>query len=187
MRHLLIGTLTASAIFAIGGAAYALQATNWRNVPGPITGSYSGGIKGTFRFEATPAGFPSPPSGGACIIFRAKDLGFTEMEKKRCTTHAECGTPGENSTGYCDKQNNKCWSRPTYADADQYLCRRGVTGPTGVSLEISATAAEISNPAWKINHNAKARVLTCLNGLPPGGCGANGNPYYYAWGTPKQL
>jgi len=192
MRQRLVGIIATSTFLAIGGAAYALQAGNYRNIPGPITGSYAAGIKGSFRFQAVsaPEGIPSPPNGGACIIFRAKDLGFKEMAKKHCTSHAQCATPGENAFGYCHQPTNKCWSRPDPATApgsDGALCRRGVTGPVGEDIEISATPAAISTPSWKINKNAKARVLSCLNGSGGFGCRDGATPYVYEWGTPKQL
>ncbi|MFL6770273.1 MAG: hypothetical protein ACJ8E4_00970 [Sphingomicrobium sp.] len=192
MRQRFIGILATSTLLAIGGAAFALQAANYHNVPGPITGSYADGIKGSFRFQgvSAPNGIPSSPSGGACIIFRAKDLGFKVMSKKHCTSDSQCPTPGESAGGYCHQPTNKCWSRPdptTAPGSDAALCRRGVAGPAGADIEISATPAAISTPTWKISKNAKARVLTCLNGLPPGGCAGNGNAYAYEWGKPKQL
>src|SRR5688572_29235257 len=103
MRQRLVGILATSTLIAIGGAAYALQAPNYRNLPGPVTGSYADGIKGSFRFQAVvaPDGIPSPPSGGACLVFRAKDLGFKEMAKKRCSSDSQCSTPGENIYAYC--------------------------------------------------------------------------------------
>jgi hypothetical protein len=188
MRQLLFVSLSLATL-ALAGVAYALQAGNYRNVPGPVTGSYEAGIKATFRLTSVspPEGIPSPPSGGACIIFPAKDLGFGEMSKKHCSSDSDCSTPNENPFGYCEQQTKKCWSRPTAAEADPYLCRRGVTGPVGEDLEISAEPAPIFRPEWNISKHAKARVLTCLNGLPPGGCAGNGNPYVYEWGTPKQL
>jgi hypothetical protein len=201
MRRLLFGSIVPVALLAIGGAAFAWQASNYRNIPGPITGSYAGGIKGSFEFHtvAAPNGIPSAPSGGACIIFRAKDLGFDKMSKKRCHSDGDCSIPGENDYGYCDTQNNKCWSRPLAPpvgpNPDDYLCLRSISPrfptPTPINspIEISSTPAAISTPSWKISKHPKARVLTCLNGIPGGGCGGapGAAKPAYEWGTPEQL
>lgn len=181
--------VTSASLLAIAGGAFALQVTNYRNLPGPVTGSYQSGIKGTFRLQpvAAPAGIPSPPSGGACIVFRARDLGFEKMDKKRCTKDSQCSTPGENSTGYCHQPTNKCWSRPTVAGADALLCKRAVSSPIGQAIAISATPAPISTPSWKVKPHAKARVLSCLNRTGGLGCRTGATPYVYEWSTPKQL
>lgn len=196
-RKFVLAASAASAL-AIGGAAYAWQVTHYRNIPGSITGSYAAGIKGSFKFVpvSIPQGIASAPNGGACIIFRAEDLGFTKMARKKCYSDNQCSTAGENDYGYCELPTHHCWSRPdpdTASGSDGALCRRGDKLPTPVpintTLTISATPAAISTPSWKIGPHAKARVLTCLNGIPGGGCGGvtGAAKPRYEWGKPKQL
>ena len=96
-------------------------------------------VQGTFAMVPAPAGtgIPSSGLGGACLVFTAKDLGFTAMDAKKCTTNQDCyhapedptatganaykassyvpasdPTHRENSYGYCDTQNKQCWSKP---------------------------------------------------------------------------
>lgn len=96
-------------------------------------------VQGTFAMvPATAAnGIPSSGIGGACLVFTAKDLGFTAMAAQKCTTNHDCyhdpedpdakgaeiykafsyvpesdPTHRENSYGYCDTQNKQCWSKP---------------------------------------------------------------------------
>jgi len=207
MRQLTSGTLTAVAIIAIAGAAYAWQAGQYRNIPGAITGTYAGGIQGNFKFVPVGAndGIPSAPNGGACIVFRAKDLGFKKMWQKTCTNDDDCSTPGENNYGYCHLPSRKCWSRPDPATApgsDDALCRRGNRLPSPVpinqDIDVSVTPpgvytpattsvpAAISTPSWGIRPNARARVLTRLNCATPA-CGPNGESAILEWGNDKQL
>jgi hypothetical protein len=207
MRRLLFGSLAAATIVAIAGVAYAWQAGDYLNVPGPITGTYAGGIQGTFNFVPASAGegIPSAPNGGACIIFRAKDLGFKKMWEKECTNDDDCSTPGENPYGYCHLPSQKCWSRPDPEKApgsDDALCRRGNRLPSPVpintDIDISVTPpgaytptttsipAPISTPSWGIRHNARARVVTRLNCATPA-CGPNGESFILKWGDDKQL
>ena len=203
MRQPIVGVLACATIIAIGGAAYALQTANYRNIPGAVTGSYSAGIKGTFRVEAVtpPYGIASLPSGGACIVFRAKDLGFKKMWDLTCTRDEDCSVEGESRIGYCHPKSRKCWSKPVDSPdapngSDKALCIRSLPGtafpppiPTNVTHEISATPAQVSTPSWKIRKNAKARVLTCLNGIPTGGCArVDGAPKpAYGWGKVTKL
>ncbi len=195
-RKLFVPALAAS-VLSIAGAAYAWQATHYRNIPGPITGSYATGIKGSFKFVpvSITQGLKSAPNGGACIIFRAEDLGYAKMAKKKCYNDNQCSTAGEGG-GYCELPTHHCWARPnpeTAIGSDDALCRRGNKLPTPVpinkTIEISPTPAAIATPAWKVSPHAKARVLACLNGIPGGGCGgAKGAAKpRYEWGTPRQL
>lgn len=196
-RKFVVPALAAS-VLASGGAAYAWQAAHYRNIPGPITGSYAAGIKGSFKFVpvSIAEGIPSAPNGGACIIFRAEDLGYEKMAKKKCFTDNQCSTPGEADYGYCELPAHHCWARPndeTANGSDEALCRRGNKLPNPLrmneSIDISATPAAISTSSWKVSPHAKARVITCLNGIPGGGCGGapGAAPPRYEWGTPKQL
>lgn len=203
MRQRIFGVLACTTIIAIGGAAYALQAGQYRNIPGAVTGTYSGGINGTFKFvpAIAPDGIPSAPNGGACIIFRARDLGFKKMWAKHCKIDDDCSTPGENAYGYCEVKKGKCWARPDPAKApgsDEALCRRGNKLPSPVpintDLDISITTtgaptpAPISTPSWKIKHNAKARVVSRLNCPPTSpGCAPGGHDYILEWGPVTKL
>jgi hypothetical protein len=196
-RNVLFPALAVS-VLAIGGAAYAWQATHYRNIPGPITGSYAAGIKGSFTFVpvSLTQGIASAPNGGACIIFRAEDLGYSKMAKIKCHSDDQCSVKGESEYGYCEPTKKHCWARPnpdTAKGSDDALCRRGNKLPSPVPIskpiEISVTPAAISTPTWKISPHAKARVLTCLNGIPGGGCGGapGAAKPRKEWGTPKQL
>lgn len=203
MRQHPFGVLACTTIIAIGGAAYALQAGQYRNIPGAVTGDYATGINGTFKFVpvTAPDGIPSTPNGGACIIFRAKDLGFKKMWDKVCTKDADCSVKGENTVGYCHLKSQKCWSKPakpavvlpTTPNADAAMCRRGDKLPSPVpineDLDISATPAPVSTPAWKIKKNAKARVLSRLNcpGIPPTKCAPDGETFVHEWGPVTKL
>ena len=196
MRQLRFGTLTIAAIIAIGGAAYALQATDqYRIIPGPVTGSYKDGINGTFRLEAVASGgLMSEGHGGACIIFRAEDVGFSKMAQKSCTADGDCATeetPGQNVHGYCDVQTSKCWARPTKMGADDALCEKSLqlTPPTpwtpGVDNKISAEPIKIKSLG--VRKHAQARVVTCLHGIPVGGCFDPNLPAKSEWGDPTPL
>jgi len=194
MRQLRFGALTIAAIIAIGGAAYAWQAAQHRPVAGPITGSYDAGINGTFRIDdASGGGILSETSGGACIIFRAKDLGFTEMAKKHCTSDSDCAAPNENFYGYCHQPTNKCWSKPASADADGELCNRSIDydparlWPVNTPVAISDHPILVGTPGWHISKNAKARVLARLNCAGGSPCAPDGQNYVYDWGDPTQL
>jgi hypothetical protein len=183
MRQPIFGVLACTTIIAIGGAAYALQAAQYRNVPGPITGSYAGGIAGTFHLEAAIGdnGIPSNGDGGACIVFRAKDIGDEEMDKIRCSNDSQCSTPAH-PYGYCEQPNNKCWAKPS--GSDPKVCKKGVAMVPGAVHTISVSKATLTQ--FNIPHNAKARVLTRLNCASPA-CGPNGESFVLEWGTDKQL
>jgi len=179
-RKLLISFLAASAL-AVGGATYGV--TQYRNIPGPITGSYADGITGTFHVEVDPAGIPSPPSGGACIIARASDLGYTKMQKIHCSTSDQC-TSSENPNGYCELPAHQCWAKP--AGSDPELCKK-FPGTIAAGVNIAIPVSHASLTALKISTHAKVRVLTCLNGIPTGGCADPTKPSRHEWGVPKQL
>ena len=207
MRQRSFGIIATTTIFvALGGAAYALQAGQYRNIAGKVTGSYATGIKGSFRVEpvTAPTGLASPPSGGACLVFRAKDLGFKKMWAKVCTNDDDCTTAGESDYGYCHLPSQKCWSKPVDPPppspasngSDKALCLRSIPGssfpppiPINKTFDISATPAQVSTPSWHIRDNAKARVLTCLNGIPGGGCArvAGAPKPAYEWGPVTKL
>jgi hypothetical protein len=186
----------ATSVLALGGVAYGV--TKYRNIPGPVTGSYAGGITGTFHLEKSAAGLASQGYGGACLIFRAKDLNRAPgidldwMEKKHCKADSDCTRTDIHTYGYCHQSTKQCWTKPqkpTADAADSLVCiRKRPPGPPlqpGKTVSIPVSHADLVK--MKVPQNSKVRVLTCLNGIPPGGCGGNGNPSRSEWGTPKQL
>lgn len=118
-------------------AYYAIEA-------GPVTGTRSAGIKGSFKITQASGpedGIESQLYGGACIVFPAQQLGYTAMAKARCTSNDDCSKPDptidpkkeesgyyvpdaskpterEHRYGYCDQQNHQCWARPIYMNGD---------------------------------------------------------------------
>lgn len=179
-RKFVVPAFAAGAL-VLAGTAYGV--TKYRNIPGPVAGSYAGGITGAFRVQIDGAGIPSAPSGGACIITRARDLGYSKMDKIHCANDAQC-TTSENPYGYCELPTHKCWAKPV--GSDPKLCKKfPSTVATGVKIFIPVSHASLVG--LKIPPTAKVRVLTCLNGIPGGGCGLNGAPYKHEWGDPKQL
>jgi hypothetical protein len=195
MRQFTIGILCSAAILA-AGTAYAWQVVHYVNVPGLVTGAYAGGIQGSFKADqvSPPAGIPSKPSGGACLIFRAKDLGYEKMEKIHCANDAQC-TTSENPYGYCELPQHKCWAKPLSTDkldADHLVCRKyppkpGGAGtlPIGVTITIPVSHATLTG--FKISSHAKVRVLTRLNCLGGAACAPGGQTFVLRWGVPKQL
>jgi hypothetical protein len=189
-RKFVVPALAAGAL-VLAGTAYGV--TEYRNIPGPVTGSYASGISGTFHYEvAATGGIPSNGWGGACLIFRAKDLGFEQMEKKHCTQDSDCTT--NESGGYCEQTTKKCWAKavlPTPEDADGFSCLRRIEGlspqplQVGETLTIPVSHANLVN--MKIPQTAKVRVLTCLNSPGGRGCAGDGTKYKHEWGDPTQL
>ena len=178
VRKLIIPASVTS-VLAVAGAAYALQVTHYRNVPGPVTGTYDAGIQGSFQIDKVlaPAGIPSAPSGGACLAFRASDLGYDKMAKIRCTGDEQCST-SENPNGYCEMPQKKCWARPVGSDSK--LCKKMPTGAVaGVNYKLPVSHGTLT--ALSVSPHAKVRVLTLLKSLP------EGSSPRLEWGTPKQL
>lgn len=188
-RKLVVPALALSLVGALG-AALAFPPGRYTIVPGPITGSYSGGINGTFRIVAAraPAGVMSIGEGGACIFFRAEDIGYSQMPKVRCTTDASCTT--SEGAGVCMKKNKQCWARPT--GADNKLCitssSRKPPGPWNANTTYPVSATPIDIASLGVRKNAKALVRGRL--MCPGGsaCLPDGkSTFILVWGTPKQL
>lgn len=116
-----------------------------------ITNNTITAVQGTFAMvPATAAnGIPSNGRGGACLVFRAKDLGFTTMDAKKCTKNSDCTvlpppeitdttkpeyysySPNpadpdhrEARFGYCDTQNKQCWAKPITDNGGNAVCNR---------------------------------------------------------------
>ena len=128
------------------------------------------------------------------IIFRAQDLGFTQMAQKTCTTQSDCAVPGEGN-GYCDVPTGKCWAKPVKPTPswrtkpcviDTLPGWRPIRSQAGVTVSIADKPIKL--PPLNVAKGAQARVLTCLNGVPGGGCGgaAGAAPPIQDWGAPKQ-
>lgn len=180
---LVTGCSNKEADYAAGGQ----MLPHYLIVPGPVTGSRAAGINATFRLVQAAAhnaqdGITSDQLGGACILFRAADLGYTQMAAKSCTTQEDCAT-GE-GVPYCE--GGQCWARPDVgANAPDPLCRKSgdttpVTHwPVNLPVEI-ADPGPIPAPA-NLRANAQARVLACLRGKGHSQlCGA---PHtMYKWG-----
>jgi hypothetical protein len=145
--------------------------------PGAVTGDRAGGINGTFTLTQATAGtapeggIPGDQLGGACIIFRAEDLGYSQMAQKVCHNDKACDT-GEGS-GYCSS-DHKCWARPA-AGLNDPLCRRSSQTqpqtPWDVDVENKISQNPIPVPAG-LKANAQARVIALTKGQPKGLQGA---------------
>lgn len=195
-RKLIVPALALSLVGAVG-AALAFPAGRYTIVPGPITGSYNGGINGTFRIVAAraPAGVMSIGEGGACIFFRAQDVGYSQMAKVHCTTDASCTT--SEGAGACMKKNKQCWARPT--GTDNKLCitsssRKPKPGPWDANTTYSISDTPIDIAKLGVRKNAKAVVRGRLICPPhpttkkPIACLPDGkSTFILVWGTPKQL
>jgi hypothetical protein len=200
-RKFVVPALTAGAL-VLAGTAYGV--TEYRNFPGPVTGSYAGGISGTFRYDSVASGgMASAGRGGACLIFRAedinrgKDVDLDWMAKKHCSADSDCTrtdlTP--KVYGYCHMPDHQCWTKPRKPDADQadgLVCKRAIPPlpplTPGKVEAISVSHADLVK--MEIPKTARVRVLTCLNGIPGGGCAQdpkNPQPYRHEWGTFLQL
>jgi hypothetical protein len=201
MRQLIGFVLAASAVLTTGcNKSNAQNAPtsgktipHFMIVPGPVTGSRAAGINATFKLvQATVGqggeGITSDQLGGACILFRAADLGYTQMAAKSCTTQEDCAT-GE-GLPYCE--GGQCWARPDPGpDATiDPLCRKsGDTTPAthwpiNQPVQI-ADPGPIPAPA-NLRPNAQARLLACLRGK--GTSQLCGKPHTeFAWGSPSTI
>ena len=130
---------------------------------GPVPNARLGALAGTFQILETggPDSIPSSRLGGACLAFRAADLGFTQMAAKRCTKNSQCTTPGENEYGYCDVQTSQCWAKPTGPAANPALCQKGQVWS---AVDLHPVPAQAVNAAqFSIKPGAQVRVVACLN------------------------
>jgi hypothetical protein len=156
---------------------------------GPVTGDRASGINGSFRFSEASGpdtGIESDLFGGACIIFRAEDLGYSKMAQKTCHSDEQCRT--DKIGGYCQPGTNKCWARPP-ANPDP-LCRRSLEThapwPPDTDNKISESNP-IPVPA-DLKANAQAVVVACLRGKGNGANSACGGPdSQVKWGQPTTI
>jgi hypothetical protein len=172
---------------------------------GPVANAKISALAGTFQMLRVAAanGIPSNGRGGACLVFPAPDLGFTEMAKAVCHSNADCSrappagatgadkgsyapdpsnpTHREHRFGYCDVGSNVCWSRPIGPIADAALCNRPITmSPTVVNPVPADPPGPANAASLGITPGAKVRVVACINklGANPGvtGCGSIPGP-----------
>jgi len=203
MRQLMVGTLVSAALIAAAGCSKspddnASQSVNTGSEEVAAGGAYYtvraddiadaklDALQGTFAMVPATAsdGIPSAGLGGACLVFTAKDLGFSVMDGKRCTSNAECsvGPPAglqpsdpesysyapdptrpqhrENRYGYCDTQNKQCWSKPITDNGNNAVCNRPVTMTSGTLNSVPKQPIDVSK--W-VKQGARARVVACLN------------------------
>ena len=155
--------------------------------PGRVTGDRAGGINGTFTLaqaSAADAGrtdaIPGDQLGGACIVFRAQDLG--SPNPAQCTADSDCGTP--QVSGYCSPEH-KCWARPA-AGLNDPLCKRSIeTSPqtqwqVGVENKISNNPIPVAQ--YSLQPNAQARLIALTKGKPP-----HGQQLVLTWGEPTTI
>lgn len=147
---------------------------------GPVPNAQVAALSGTFQLLETgsPSGIPSTRVGGACLVFPAADLGFTQMAAKQCSKNSDCATTGENPVGYCDVAEHKCWSRPNQPTARPALCNVGGTlNPSDLN---AVPKQPVDVAQFNIAPGAKVRVVACINktgASPTGtGCGSPDGP-----------
>lgn len=141
----------------------------------PVTGSRASGINSAFRISKVNGpnadGIASDLSGGACILFRALDLGYTRMAAKSCNVSEDCDT-GE-GFGYCRPGTHQCWARAIVAQGTHDpLCNRSIdySPPKNwtADTDVPISPDRIPVPAGLRPH-AEALTLALLkgNGTPP--------------------
>jgi hypothetical protein len=165
-------------VIAIVIGVFLLAQTRYNIEPGPVTGDRNSGINGSFKIVRAKlinlAAFPnillrsngieSDKTGGACIAFPAKELGFPIMGNITCTKNAECepeqGVPPEGAGAYCEVKTKNCWSKPL--GAEKALCNRSPDVPwtENVDHQIVAQPAPLSQIS--LPPDVHARVIACL-------------------------
>ncbi|HET9355171.1 MAG TPA: hypothetical protein VFO42_03290 [Sphingomicrobium sp.] len=134
---------------------------------GPVANAQLGALSGTFQMlkSGAPDAIPSGGTGGACLVFAAADLGFTQMAANQCTTNLQCST-NENPVGYCDTGTGTCWSRPNRPNARAALCNAGITLTPNALTPVPVQPSDAGQ--FGVAPGAKVRVVACLNkGSPP--------------------
>lgn len=149
---------------------------------GAITGNRTPGINSWFRIQKSKDGIESDRKGGACIVFRASDLGY-DVGNTVCNSDDDC-KPDEGPR-YCEVATHVCWARPTVAEgASDPLCKRSVdpnappAWPAGSNIGISDTAIPV--PAG-LKPNAQARTIALLRKKDDAG------PPVVVWGDAKAI
>lgn len=145
--------------------------------PGPIANAEVSALSGNFQLLEVggPNAIPSKRLGGACLIFSAADLGYTQMAAKQCSKNSQCSTANENANAYCDTKTSTCWARPDqYPNARAALCNLGIVVEPQQLTPVPKTPVDVGQ--FGIRPGAKARVIACLNrtdaDLRLNGCGS---------------
>jgi hypothetical protein len=201
MRHLVIAALIASPLLTAGcnnnsnadnasaNVAGAQPAADLYVIDaGTITGNRVPGINSWFKIRNSQSGIESDRYGGACIIFRASDLGY-DVKKEDCSTDDDCGSSGVG--GYCHTESRQCWARPAVAagSKDPY-CKRSIDSATPTNQdgqqwnegELNWISAQAIPVPQGLKPNAQARTLALLktkSGMMP--------PLVRKWGDPKPI
>lgn len=154
----------------VNGPAVAATPPLYKNVPGAVTGDRASGINATFKIIQAAGGIPSDRLGGACIVFRAQDLGYDTMAAQRCSRDEDCGT-GEAIAHYCQKSTKQCLARPNVTGPKDPYCKRSIDPdflgkhwPADVDIPISDNP--IAVPA-NLKPNAQAFLITLLKRKAP--------------------
>lgn len=204
MRRIVLALLFATPLLATAGCnknsasnaddatLNATSATYYTVTAGPVTGERASGINGSFRFSEASGpdtGIESNRFGGACIIFRAEDLGYSKMAQKTCHSDEQCRT--DKIGGYCQPGTNKCWARPPVEPPNtDPLCRRSLETHAPWPLDTDNMISEtnpIPVPA-DLKANAQAVVVACLRGKGNGANSACGGPdSQVKWGQPTDI
>lgn len=190
MRQFTIGILCTTAFLASAYAAgpLAMEA-------GPVTGSRVAGINGSFKLLPASTGHPGIPAegyGGACLTFRAQDLGFYVMAAHVCHSNSDCSKedptapPGtekagvwapdssnsahfEHRFGYCDTGTHQCWAKPIYTGGNL-----SKTNSVGADAALCTRRIRLTptSPTWSVgaSHKISASVI------PIGGFGLKSGP-----------
>jgi hypothetical protein len=180
------------AVNAAGEVANAAQAY-YTVQADEITDAKITALQGTFQMlNATAAnGIPSTGGGGACLVFRAKDLGFTTMDGKKCSSNSDCtvlppptvtdptkpefysyvpdpANPSHKEArfGYCDKQNKQCWAKPITNNGGNAVCNRPIIMTPGTVNQVPKNppapgTGPIDVSQW-VNIGDKVRIVACL-------------------------
>jgi len=174
LSSVLLGGFVTNAGFAInapGGEPQTLP--HYLVVPGAVTGDRTTGINGSFRLTQSSApngspnyGIPGDQLGGACIIFRAQDLRYTNMAQQVCSTDEQCQT-GEGQ-GYCQTSTKTCWARPI-ADPDPLCKKSGDSNPPQqwpVGQDVNISENPIPVGPYSLQPNAQAVVVALTRAKP---------------------
>ena len=180
MRQIALALLFASPLFAAAcnknnadnsaaneAAVEASAATIYYKIAAnAVTGNRTTGINGSFkitRASGADDGIESNLQGGACIVFRAQDLGYTQMAGTSCNNDNQCNNSHE-GRGYCEMSTHSCWARPL-ADPDP-LCKRSIDPGAPAQWPVN-TDVPIGPPPGipvpgNLKPNAQARIIACL-------------------------
>lgn len=162
------------------GSTQAAREATYTIRAGPVPNAGAAALSGTFQLLEVggPDAIPSNRLGGACLVFPAADLGFTQMAAKQCTKNSDCSFPAENAVGYCDTQESKCWSRPNRPNARTALCNLGFAISPNELNSVPKQPVDVGQ--FNIRAGAKVRVIACLNradaDLQKDGCGSTDGP-----------